>query len=50
MRARLENWMQRTKDPLLQGPVPLPPDGHTVSPDAVSPRALDEYVPKGPDK
>ena len=48
MRTKLEDWMHRTNDPLLRGPVPLPAGGHTLSPDAVSPRGLDRYAPKGP--
>lgn len=43
MRSRLTEWMKATNDPLLRGPVPLPPGGHTVSPDAISPAALGRY-------
>lgn len=39
MRGRLERWMQRTDDPLLRGPLPLPPGGVTNDPDALSPNS-----------
>jgi hypothetical protein len=37
MRSKLDIWMQRTDDPLLRGPVPLIPGGHTDDPNAISP-------------
>jgi N-sulfoglucosamine sulfohydrolase len=37
MRQRLSDWMQRTHDPLLRGPVPLPPGGAANDPDDRSP-------------
>ncbi|MBC7315184.1 MAG: sulfatase [Chloroflexi bacterium] len=39
MRARLDAWMQRTKDPLLAGePVPGPSGAEVNDPDGISPR------------
>jgi arylsulfatase A-like enzyme len=37
MRARLDDWMRRTDDPLLRGPVPLPPGALANDPDDRSP-------------
>jgi arylsulfatase A-like enzyme len=37
MRGRLASWMQRTDDPLLHGPVPLPPGALANDPDDRSP-------------
>lgn len=39
MRGRLDGWMQRTDDPLLRGPVPLPPGGVANDVDALSPNS-----------
>lgn len=38
MQTRLQTWMTRTKDPLLNGPVPLPEGGRANDPDGLSPR------------
>jgi hypothetical protein len=38
MRERLEDWMCRTDDPLLSGPVQAPPDAKVNDPDGLSPR------------
>ncbi len=38
MRGRLDRWMQATDDPLLCGPVPLPPGAIANDPDGLSPR------------
>ena len=37
MRQRLDGWMRRTQDPLLQGDVPLPPGGQANDPAGRSP-------------
>jgi arylsulfatase A-like enzyme len=37
MRQRLDAWMQRTNDPLLNGPVPAPPGALVSDPDDLSP-------------
>ena len=37
LRAHLERWMHATDDPLLHGPVPLPPGGLTNDPTDISP-------------
>jgi len=39
MRGRLDGWMRRTDDPLLRGPVPLPPGGVANDVDALSPNS-----------
>jgi arylsulfatase A-like enzyme len=36
LRGRLDAWMRSTEDPLLDGPVPLPPGGWANGPDQVS--------------
>jgi len=40
MRRRLAEWMRRTDDPLLQGPVPLPAGASVLDQDAPNPAAL----------
>jgi N-sulfoglucosamine sulfohydrolase len=42
LRTRLHDHMQSTGDPLLQGPIPLIAGGKTVSPDALSPKRLND--------
>ena len=38
MRARLDAWMRATNDPLLDGPVPVPPGTMEKNPDDLSPK------------
>ena len=38
MRGRLDRWMHRTDDPLLNGPVPAPHGAQINNPDGVSPK------------
>jgi N-sulfoglucosamine sulfohydrolase len=46
LNQRLETWMRDTKDPILQGPVPLVANGHIMPQSAESPKDLGRYVPK----
>ena len=38
LRARLDQWMRDTDDPILRGPVPVPPGTATKDPDDLSPK------------
>ncbi len=39
MRQRLSAWQRQTHDPLLNGPLPIPPGARVNSPDAVDPES-----------
>ena len=38
MQTRLDDWMRATNDPLLKGPVPLPPGGRSAPVNGISPK------------
>lgn len=38
MRRRLDSWMEKTKDPILNGPIPAPAGAVANDPDGISPR------------
>jgi N-sulfoglucosamine sulfohydrolase len=44
MRGRLDRWMRRTADPLLNGPVPAPHGAQVNSPEGISPNEASEQI------
>jgi arylsulfatase A-like enzyme len=44
MRGRLDRWMHRTSDPLLNGPVPAPHGAQINNPDGVSPKETPDRI------
>jgi hypothetical protein len=49
MRGRMDAWMKITNDPLLRGPVPLPPGARTTPVNDIDPNPERESIaPKTP--
>jgi N-sulfoglucosamine sulfohydrolase len=44
MRTRLNDWMRRTSDPLLNGPVPAPHGAQINNPDGISPKETPDRI------
>jgi N-sulfoglucosamine sulfohydrolase len=44
MRDRLERWMRRTQDPLLNGPVPAPHGAQMNNPNGISPKEKPDLI------
>ncbi len=44
MRDRLHGWMLRTRDPLLDGPVPAPHGAEINNPDGISPKETPDKI------
>ena len=44
MRDRLDRWMRRTQDPLLNGPVPAPHGAHINNPNGTSPKEMADLI------
>jgi hypothetical protein len=49
MRGRLDRWMHRTSDPLLNGPVPAPHGAQVNNPDGVSPKETPDRIAQNTD-
>lgn len=46
MRSRLDRWMKETRDPLSDGPIPMPPEAVASSPDDIEPADIWKRVPR----